>query len=120
MGNKFTEAQIDNFLEDSSFNGLVSLYILKLSFDKKISFNLVELFKEAYPGQSDYCYAYMVACSAFGLVYFNYRKDILTVAELDNILSSKIKDKIYIEAEFSTNVIDFRKNIIKKVEDYFK
>lgn len=88
---------IDNFLSKSSFAGLLTLYFIKLKFDKKQAFDKSD-FEPINEG--GYSYGYFVATSAFGILSYTKNKEIINIIELDSYFSEQIKNVIISKAEY--------------------
>lgn len=108
----FKEEDIDDFLNRSSILGRGTLYVISVSFEKSIAFNFNEFFKKIYANSYDYCYGYLIACTSFGLITFNYKNGIMTVTDVNPILAKKIK-KSY------ESTVDANDKVISEVENYF-
>ncbi len=113
--NNLSEQQINKFLSMSSFAGLLAIYALKLSLDKKISFNREDFAKEAYLTSSDYFFGFIVASTAIGLVSHNIKNGVITVTAIDPIISSKIEKILEENIKLNTT----RKADLNKVKEYF-
>ena len=113
---ELSENIIDNFLINSSFTGLRSIYAIKLSFDNKIAFNKNNFTKEIFFGAEDYFYGFIIACYAVGLIDFNMKDDVVTITGLNNHLSARI---VGIVEELSlTN--ELRKQSVDNTKKYFE
>ena len=64
---KYTEEEIKEIINLSSHIGLLVIFSCKLSYEKKIAFDHIDLFKEIYISEkseydnSSYCYGFFVA-----------------------------------------------------------
>jgi hypothetical protein len=104
---------IERFLKRSSYTGLNVVYALSLSYEKHIAFNFLKYFERLFPNSYDYCFGFAIACTSFGLVEFNIKEGIMTVASI-NLSSSKIKEKFLERYEDETLHVE-----INKTEEYF-
>ena len=116
-------AVLSNFLNFSSFNGLLILYIYCLSYKSKTPFVFKEVLELA-GLENDYSFAYTVASSSFGLVKYELKKDICTVNGINEFIADHLSDmldeKITDLGEDKADFLQELKDVKVKVEDYFK
>jgi hypothetical protein len=86
--------QLNVFYEKCSFAGLLTIYSMKLSFDKKLAFNRNDLTKSGFGASSDYFYAFAVACTSFGFFTYNFKNDVITVTSIEEIVSTSIESVV--------------------------
>lgn len=109
------------FLKKSSFFGLCSVYSVALSFENDQAFNVKDIFKDIMNNE-EYCYGYIVACSAFELFDFNIKNRIVTVKELNPLVNTRnLYDEIAIriEIEKGNNINSNWTEIFNKIDNYF-
>ncbi len=107
---------IDNFLNKSSWIGLLTLYYSKLMFDKKAAFTKQDLEKIR---SGEYCYGFLVACSAFSLLSITSSGNILNITSYNEYLMGKVHNKLLSSAsdyEQKGVNIDWR-NDISRIEN---
>ena len=110
-----TETQINNFFSNTSFAGLLSLYVMKLSLEKKTAFDRNDFSKHVKIVPSDYLYGFIVACSSFEMLSYNNKGPIITVLSMNPIVQSKILPELNRMAENEENW----KNYIQEIVKYF-
>lgn len=110
-----TDIQINNFFSSTSFAGLLSLYTMKLSLEKKTAFDRNDFSKHVKIVPSDYLYGFIVACSSFEILDFNNKGSIITVVSINSIVESRILSELNRMAENQ----DSWKSYIEEVTKYF-
>lgn len=108
--------QLDRFFSLCSIGGLLTIYAIKVSYEKKAAFDLHNLTKEAFPLSSDYFYGYMIACAAMELFTHNTKNNVTTVLSIDPLVSENVKEAL----QKRIAVLESLKNAIDKVDKYFK
>jgi uncharacterized coiled-coil protein SlyX len=84
-----TKKDIENFLGVSSYNGLLALYMCKLSNEssKPFKFEDFKLDKDY-----DYAYGFLVACNAINFISYTYKDKIFNITEINKDISEKIHE----------------------------
>jgi hypothetical protein len=115
-----TTQDVTSFYSKVSFGGLLAIYTLKVSMEKHMAFDLDDFAEKAYPISHDYFEGFIVACTSFGLLKYNQKGSIITVFEMDSLISSSLKEEIYRFAEKEKENAEAWKNFIKDIEKYFE
>lgn len=87
---KFTEEEIIEFLNKSSYSGLEILFTAHLNYKSKIPFKLVDLQKAIGEISDDYSYGYLVATSSFGVIELTDKRGILNIYYLNEFIIKHI------------------------------
>jgi len=82
------------FLSGSSWNGLKSIYICKLSFDKKRKFNLKLICDDQKTLSHDYAYAYIVASTSIGFFSHNIDNELFEITTFMSELGPALDERI--------------------------
>jgi len=116
---------ISDFLDNSSFNGLYALYAINIVYEKKIAFNLGDLYRSLGRLSIDYEWGFLVATGAMGIIDFKTSKNIWTIAYVCDEINKNIKTKLFDKGKKIQNdlaKLDIEYNFeddIKNIEDYF-
>jgi len=123
--NEISETVLSNFLTNSSFNGLLILYIYCLSYRTNTPFSYKDLL-ELGGLDEDYSFGYSIALGAANLIDFENKKGIWSIKGVNNYLDSNISNKI---DEKITKILEeldddnFKLDLTikkKQVEEYFE
>lgn len=90
------QKDIELFFKRTSFKGLLTLYFVKLKFDKKQAFNKSDLEKIG-PGQ--YPYGFLIACHSLNILTFTTNKDIINITQYNDSIAGQIKSVLNQKAE---------------------
>ena len=114
-----------DFLKSSSFNGLAAIYTAQCAFSSKKPFDITKVWATT-SLDFNYGYAYLVACSAMGLIGHNHKENMWSITFIadtmpnlrDNLvawLQTRADDepeKWNVDSEIQTSIVP--------IENYFK
>lgn len=107
--------QLQYFYSTSSFSGLLSLYIMKLSYDKRKGFDKKDLTSQLKILSEPYFHGFIVACAAMKILSYNSTKpDILTSSFIDPLVHSTIEEEIEKKAQTELWKLEF-----EQIKKYF-
>ena len=114
---------IDEFLSNSSFAGLLNIYMHYLSDKTGKPFNLNELSEKTYLTKFDYMYGYSVATASMGLIQYTTKEEFTNAIAVNERVKERIYDTLKIKVdEISIDDQDFREKLMKDIEtvrEYF-
>jgi hypothetical protein len=97
--NIFQTLDIDTFLTNNSFSGLLSLYAFNLSFNSRKGFTLESLAKTVDFLPDKYVMAFLVFSKSIGIIDYttnsNSDQNLYNIISYNETLSIKIKDGVY-------------------------
>ncbi|WP_147431757.1 hypothetical protein [Tenacibaculum discolor] len=122
-----TEAlSIEEFLDTSSYTGLLSLYGVVLAHAKQYPFNLQDFTNEIEILEYDYSQGYLIASSAFGIFNYKSSKSIWNITEINQEFADKLEEYLLekgkeIKEELLKDDIEFNfSGDIEIAKKYFK
>lgn len=113
---KLTEEELNYFYERVSFSGLLIIYALKLSLEKKLAFDTEDFAKTIQVIDSNYFLGFIVACTSCGIADFNYKGNVVTVVYIDPFIIRSIDDEISSQSKESEYWVKWYKD----VKDFFE
>jgi hypothetical protein len=111
-----TKPQVDRFLELCSGVGLLSIYALKLSFEKSIAFNRKDLVENTGLTSEDYFYGFIIACRSIELINYNAKNDVYQITSINPILAQNIEAAL-LRRQVQLPIL---KEKIEKIKVYFE
>jgi hypothetical protein len=111
-----TQEELNKFYTKVSFSGILILYALKLSLEKKIAFDRDHYADTIQAGSSDYFFGFIVACTSFDIVRYNSKEKVITVTYLDPLISQTIK----LKAEEMSQNSKHWKEWLERIPKYFQ
>jgi len=90
----FPEEIIDQFLDTSSYSGLMGLYAFSLSHKYQKEFGLKEAFEKSKHFNEDYTQGYILASSCFGLFDYSVKNGKYSVGEINEKLSTDLPEAL--------------------------
>lgn len=103
---------VKEFLETSSYTGLLSLYGIVLAHAEKTPFNLQDFTNEIEILEFDYSLGYLIASSAFGIFNYKSSKSIWNITEMNQEFADKIEKSLFekgkeVQEDLSKDDIEF-------------
>lgn len=86
--------QLQHFYSMVSFSGLLSLYAMKLSFERQTAFDRLDLATNVAVLPEGYFHGFIVACSAMDILSYNLKKTIVTVVSVDSLILKTIEEEM--------------------------
>ncbi len=91
------------------------MYIAVLSYENKLPYNRLELFKKIFTDSESYCFGFLVASSSIGLFEYNAKEDLMITTAVNPLFTSQlIKSQLILR-----NIDGIGKDFIPKIEEYF-
>lgn len=123
---QYTKEEINLFLDTASFNILTVIYVLKISKERQLSFELKKILDLSHI-DVDTSYGILTTLSAVYMININDLKDIITVTKINGYLVELVESKINDRAEdlnkkylekFGNQDVNFNNTIIT-IDKYF-
>lgn len=111
----YTDKDIQGILSKTSYTGIVILYALAKSLNKKMGFDFTEFMNGELKSTEDYNYGFIVAFNAVGLLDYNFNNNIMTMTSMNEHILTGLKKEI----DFRSKKRPDLKDTIEIIDNYF-